>query len=158
MSNRGLQPLILESVSAVTATPSIELGTERWENGRKYVYMYNKATSTATVGLGVVYSAASGYSVTISSVAGEYCAGVVREADIDPAYYGWIVTKGHVDVLAASAVALGNKLSMETDGYFTSQQDGTASGWTGFGAVGWQGVCTANTAATATMGAFIVCG
>jgi hypothetical protein len=151
MSNNGLAELIPEVISAVTATPSIEIGTERWDNGRKYIYMYNKSTSTASVQLGVVYSAASSYSITVSSVADERCAGVVIHSDIPALNYGWVCTKGHVDVLAASACATGMKVVMSTDGYFNGVEDVATSGWTGVIC----GICTGNTEATATMGAFI---
>jgi len=151
MSNFGLQTTFEESVSAVTATNSVAIGTERWENGRKYIYAYNKSTSTAGVGYGVVYSAASGYSVTVSSIAGENLAGVVINADIGPTEYGWIVVKGHVPVQSSgnSAIAQGNKLILDTVGAFTRTTG--ATGYTGIVA----GVATGSTATAGTFAAFI---
>lgn len=147
MSNSGLQQLFEESVSAVTATNSVELGTERWEDGRKYVYMYNKSTSTASTKYGVVYSASSGYSVTISSVGGEQLAGVVYNADIPPTEYGWVCVKGHVPLTSSgnSAIAAGNRVVLDAAGTFTRSTGGT--GYTGV-------VVALPTGATETAGTF----
>jgi len=151
MAIYGLQQVFEESVSAVTATPSVQLGTERWEGGRKYIYMYNKSTSTASTKFGVVYSASSGYSMTISSVVGEQLAGVVVNADIPTVNYGWVCVKGHVAVTSDTATApvAGGKLICGDLGYMTMPSGGTS--WTGMVA----GVVTAGTAATATFAAFI---
>jgi hypothetical protein len=94
MAIYGNMSLFEESVSAVTSTNSVEIGTRRVVGSREYLYVYNKSTSTATTKYGVVYSASSGYSVTISSVGGEMPAGVVYNADIGPTQYGWIVVQG----------------------------------------------------------------
>lgn len=151
MSNYGLQQVFEESVSATTATPSIQLGTERWENGKKYVYVYNKSTSTAATKYGVVYSAASGYSVTVSSVIGELCAGVVVHTDLQPTTYGWVCTRGHVDLYSAgtSAIVVGDKVIMDALGDFTRPSGGTA--WTGMVV----GIATQATTTAGTFNAFI---
>ena len=60
--------IYFESVSAVTATPSVEVGRRRIEGDEAYVYVYNTGSSTAGVNKGCVLSAVSGYSVTVSSV------------------------------------------------------------------------------------------
>lgn len=131
MSTYGLQQLFEESVSAVTATPSVQLGTERWENGRKYIYMYNKSTSTANATYGVVFSASSGYSVTISSIGGEGIAGVVREAQIGPHEYGWVMVKGHTNLqLGANDTAVtvyNDKIKIDANGVFKISTGGVAS-------------------------------
>ena len=135
MSNYGQQEILGESVSAVTATPSVELGTERFLDGNKYVYVYNKSTSTASVNYGVVYSAASGYSMTVSSVSGDMLAGVVVHNDIPATYYGWVCTRGFVDATCGKSFGIGgdetsSKVFMVADGHFAGLTDGT-HGWTG---------------------------
>jgi len=151
MANYGLQQIFEESVSAVTATPSIAIGTERWDGGKKYLYVYNKSTSTASTKYGVVYSAASGYSVTVSSIAGEMLAGVVVHADIPAVNYGWGCTRGHVVLQSAgtSAIAVGDKVILDALGDFTRTSGGTA--WTGFVC----GIATSDTATAGTFAAYI---
>lgn len=157
MSNYGLQQLFEESVSAVTATNSVQLGVERWQDGRKYRYMYNGSTSTAATKMGVVYSGNSGYTMTISNVAGQAgLAGVVYNAEIGPANYGWIAVQGPVPVaVVATAISQGMGLVHQgTNGYFTANTG--ATGTTGrvvAYAVGDSGVTS--TAGTAL--AFINC-
>lgn len=126
MANAGLQQIFEESVSAVTATPSIQLGTERWKNGIKYQYVYNKSSSTASVGYAVVRigangSASSGYSVTVSSVSrtGDL-AGVVVHTDIAAGSYGWVAVKGAVTANTDSGATAGYAVIMGTDGKFIS--------------------------------------
>lgn len=98
MAQYGYRNLFEETVSQITATNSVALGTRRIENGKEYVYVYNMATSTAQVGYGVVNSAASAFSVTVSSVIGEKAFGVVQNTDLEPANYGWVQVKGFAEV------------------------------------------------------------
>jgi hypothetical protein len=127
MSNYGLQTLFEESVSSVTATNSIQLGTERWQNGNKYRYIYNKSSSQACPGKAMVYiganaSASSGYSLTVSSTAGDYdIGGVVYHATIPTGYYGWVVVNGVVPGCeTSSGTTAGHYVALDTDGYFRS--------------------------------------
>lgn len=148
MSNYGLQSVFEESVSAVTASNSIQLGTERWQDGRLYRYVYNMSTSTATTKHGVVHSAASAHSVTISSVGGEGLAGVVYNADIGPTEYGWVVIKGPVPLTSDgnSAIAAGDRVVLGAAGAFTRSTGGT----------GYTGVVVATPVeATTTAGTFV---
>jgi hypothetical protein len=148
MSNYGLQRVFEESVSAVTAKPSVDLGTERWQGGKKYVYMYNASTSTALVKLGVTYSGMSGYSMTQSSIAGEGCAGVVYNAQIGPTEYGWVCVRGHVPVtsLGEAATVKGCGLTIGAYGAFAASTG--ASGII-------VGYATGETATAGTFAAFI---
>jgi len=108
MSNYGYRNVFEESVSAVTLTNSIALGTRRIENGKEYVYCYNMATSTAQIGYGVVQSAASNFSVTVSSVIGEKAFGVVQSNDLQPITYGWIQVRGVAKVLVGGTTVTGS--------------------------------------------------
>lgn len=158
MANSGIQSLFEESVSAVTATPSIQLGVDRFENGIKYQYVYNKSSSTAGVGYAVVRigangSASSGYSVTVSSVSRTAdLAGVVVHTQIPAGSYGWVATRGAVLVGADSGATAGYAVIMGTDGKFIS-----ASGVTNpaFVAVAMTAATVSTT--TTTFTAFINC-
>lgn len=98
-----------ESVSAVTATPSVQLGTRRLYNGAEYVYVYN-AGVTAAVGYGMIASANSGYSCVVTAVYGSTLFGVVQNADLQASSYGWILTRG----LAASCYSAQGQISLNS--------------------------------------------
>lgn len=122
MSNAGPM-LYMESVSAVTATNSVALGSTRTDGTNKYVYVYNAGT-TAVVGSGVIISANSAYSVTVTSVLGDLCAGVVKNTALTTNYYGWIAVKGPVTISMGAgagviAAAQGNGVALSTAGAFT---------------------------------------
>jgi hypothetical protein len=93
----GIRNLFEESVSQITAIPSISLGTRRWENGNEYVYVYNTGT-TAAVGYGLIQSSNSGYSVTVSAALKDRCFGVVQNTDLTTNYYGWAQVKGKANI------------------------------------------------------------
>ncbi len=108
MSVQSIAPIMFESVSAVTATPSVELGTERVVAGEKYVYVHNAGISTAGVGKGLsrpVSAAAGMYSASVSAASGDLCIGFVKHAAIPTLNYGWALTKGLVTVAVASAAS-----------------------------------------------------
>ena len=98
-----------ESVSAVTATPSVELGSRRVWKGEEYVYCYNAggAAISTSLALGVVLvTGCSGYSVAATSHADTInpCVGVVKHAAIAAGSYGWVMTKGFATVSLVSNV------------------------------------------------------
>lgn len=106
MKFMGADPVLEESVSAVTATPSVTLGTRRIYAGEEYVYCYNNGTGTASVGLGVKFATgASGYSVAVTSVTDTLnpCVGAVKHVDITSSSYGWVLVRGFVSVKLVSA-------------------------------------------------------
>ncbi len=144
-------PVFFESVSIVTATPSVQLGAERMEAGEKYLYVYNTGSSTAGAGRGVILSAVTGYSVTVSSITntGGFI-GVVKHSDIPTGSYGWILTRGFTKIIAVadSGIVSGAVLGVGIDGGFTDVPvtnvaalplgfcvTATASGGTGYGYV-----------------------
>lgn len=98
-------PMISESVSAVTATPSVNLGETRFINGEEYLYVYNAGAISMNVGQFGVLSANSGYSVTVSSITSfDMPIGFVKHADIPAGSYGWLITRGFTSVNFASNV------------------------------------------------------
>lgn len=105
MAVSNLAPVVFESVSAVTATPSVEVGTERTVAGEKYVYIYNASGSTISTGKGVsrpVSCAAGLYSVAIGSALGDVPVGWIKHADVPTLNYGWALKRGLVTVAVAS--------------------------------------------------------
>ncbi len=118
----GADPLLYESVSAVTATPSVQLGTERFYDGEKYEYVY--ASKEVPVGYGAVKTGTSGHTVFATGVvSGEFCAGWCKHAAISSGSYGWLLTQGVVDAKngRASTVPVINDLCyMGADGAFVT--------------------------------------
>ena len=142
----GASPVSVESVSAVTATPSVQLGTKRTENGEDYIYLYNNGNTQITVGAGVIISALSGYSVTVSSLTnlGAFVA-VNKHATVASAYYFWGMTRGFASVLgtASTALAAGDPIGPGLNGTWSQQTgaltmaiQGTVLVATGSGGVG----------------------
>jgi hypothetical protein len=110
-----------ESVSAVTATPSVQLGTERQVGDELYRYVYNVGSSTAGVGYGVTVSATTGWSCTVSTTtSADIVIGVVKHVAIPTGSYGWVMTKGFAKVVmgADNSAAAGVMLTVGTDGTF----------------------------------------
>lgn len=101
MPGTGYRNLFEESVSAVTATPSIPLGTRRLQGNKEYVYVYNTGT-TAAVGYGLIQSLNSGFSVTVSSALKDRCFGVIQNADLTTNYYGWAQVRGVANILVGA--------------------------------------------------------
>lgn len=87
-------PVEAESVSNVTATNSVDLGTVRMVAGEEYVYVYNDG-GAASPGQGLVMSGNTGMSVTASSTTYfNVCIGVVKHATLTTGTYGWALVKG----------------------------------------------------------------
>ena len=113
-----------ESVSAVTATNSVALGSQRIENGKWYTYVYNGGTSSCPVAYGVIASSNSSYTVLCSSALGDMLAGVVVHNSITTATYGWVLTKGPATITLGAGggvtpATLGGGIALQTNGVFT---------------------------------------
>lgn len=114
---QSVDPVCMESVSAVTATPSVQLGARRIVNGEEYVYFYNSTGSGITQGVGMINSGLSGYSLTRSSTAAaDFAFCFVKHADVAAGYYGWGLVRGLVDVLAANTLPANALIGLSTDG------------------------------------------
>lgn len=118
----GADPVAFESVSNVTATPSVALGTERFFDGEKYEYVY--AVKEIPVGYGAVYSGTSGHSVVATgAVSGEFCAGWCKHTAISSGSYGWLLKKGVVDAKnarASTAPSVNQVAYLGSDGGFVT--------------------------------------
>ena len=127
MAFYGVAPIAFESVSAVTATNSVDLGTRRSENGDEYVYCYNNTGSSATQGAIMVSSGLSGFSFTRSSTAAlDLPMVAVKNATVTAGYYFWGLTKGSVNVLSAT-INKGGIIQVGADGVVISAVVGSFS-------------------------------
>jgi len=120
--------LYTESVSAVTATNSVEVGTERRVGDECYVYAYNAGNSQIPPSYGAVCSAVSGYSVTLSSITSvDFLMGVVKHSTFTTGTYGWLMTRGfcQVEMEADNSAAAGQILALAADGEFALKSNST---------------------------------
>lgn len=139
-SLNSVAPICFESVSAVTLTPSIQLGTRRSDSGIDYIYVYNNGNSQISQGLmGNIQAASmnSGYSVTVSNAAsqvgGPLVVGVAHNATFPTAAYGWLATRGVVyGAPDASQVSANSnvELTVGVDGGFVAVPVSMATGQT----------------------------
>lgn len=130
----GLSPIRFVSPSFTTTgslgpnDPNVgdvlEYGNER------YVFVYNNGATQALVGDGVVLSAVSGYSVTVSSTTSvDLLVGVVKHATLPASGYGYVCTRGftQVNMGANLSAAAGGLLILAADGKFSNKTIST--GW-----------------------------
>lgn len=121
-SNYYNTPLYAESISSVTATPSVLTGAHRTEAGDEYRYVYNDGNSQIGPGYGCIISAVSGYSVTISSTTNSNgFFGIVKHATLTTGTYGWVMVRGFAPIKAPanSGIAAGAILGIGGDGVVT---------------------------------------
>ena len=109
-----------ESVSAVTATPSVQVGTRRLADGREYIYAYNDG-GIANKGAPVIMTAVSGYSFvkTYATAADTSVAflGILHNATCAAGSYAWVCTRGVCDAYCdANAVIAGDNLTIVDGG------------------------------------------
>lgn len=113
-------PAEQESVSNVTATNSVDIGTVRFFNGEEYVYVYNAGADQISKGQVAVLSLNSGFSVTASSTTGyDIAFGVCKHSTITTGAYGWLITRGFTTVtngMASTALAAADPLFLATGG------------------------------------------
>ena len=120
--NFFLQPAYNESVSAVTLSPSVMLGSVRVESGEEYIYLYNDGSTSTPVnpGQGVVLSSHTGYSVTISSISGyDMFIAFCKHTSVPTAGYFWGLTRGFTNVkngMVGTALAQGDPIFAATQG------------------------------------------
>lgn len=122
------QQVFFESVSAVTATPDVEVGAERKVGDETYRYVYNAGNSQINPTYGCIVSAVSGYSVTLSSTTSvDFLVGVVVHSTLTTGTYGWVCTQGFVTVEmeADNSCAAGQLLALAADGEFALKSNST---------------------------------
>lgn len=114
-----------ESVSNVTATNSVELGTRTTYLGEEYVYCYNAGGADIYPTYGVkLVTQASGYSVANTALTeiANPAVGVCKHATLTAAYYGWIMTRGFTTMaystISVAAAADYQQMSLGIGGTF----------------------------------------
>lgn len=113
-----------ESVSAVTATNSVDLGSRRVWKGEEYVYCYNASDTQISPSYGVkLVTGASGYSVAVTSLTdtAHPFVGVVRHVTMTTNTYGWVMARGFTNVEGdADSTITGDyvALALSKDGTF----------------------------------------
>lgn len=155
MNFNSVGPVVEESVSTVTQTPSIGLGYRRFVAGEEYVYCFNAGGAQASVNLGVkIATGASGYSIAQTSVTDVFnpCVGVVKHATMAAGDYGWVMVRGFASVKLVSASTADYKMiALGAAGSFIE-----ASGTTTLGtAVACGFLVSHNTAAAGTAYGYI---
>jgi hypothetical protein len=108
-----------ETVSAVTATPSVQVGTRRLADGVEYIYAYNGG-SAANKGCPVILTSVSGYTfvVTYATAAdrGSVILGIVNNATCAAASYCWVATRGIMGAYVVSAAVAAQDTLIIKDG------------------------------------------
>lgn len=122
-------PIIFGGISGVTSSRGSkdpQVGAEAIYAGVKYVYIYNAGTTQISKGnVCVPATATAGYSCTVSSAVYGQPVGVCVHATLTTGTYGWVATKGTVEVSAASACAQGTALCVGANGAFATYVCGT---------------------------------
>ncbi len=133
MSLASISPILFESVSQVTATNSVQLGTRvKDSNGYEYVYCYNDGGVQISPGFGcIVKTGTSGFSATITSVkaSAQDFIGVVKHSTATTATYFWAMTKGYANVEAPadSTITGAAFLVLDANGTFNAQSGTTGA-------------------------------
>ena len=141
MSLESLSPILFETVSACTLTPSVELGSRRTdETGNEYIYVYNHGVETYPGKCVYLKTASSGYTVSVTNTAagvGQF-AGGINHATMLSSSYGWIMTKGLCAVAPdtnAASFDAGEYITVGVDDGYIGVDNATMStgpriGWT----------------------------
>ena len=96
-------PILFEPESAVTATASTELGTERKVGDKKYVYIYNggSAEMHSKAPVSILTAAAGPNTCSVSTTANHMVKGICV-VSIAASSYGWILKEGPQTISVAS--------------------------------------------------------
>lgn len=124
----GLAPIRFESVSSVTVTNSVEVGTIVEEGDERYIYVYNAGNSQIAPGYGATLSGVTGYSVTVSSVTGaDMFVGVCKHNTLTTGTYGWLLVRGFgpMQMGASDSCTTGGLLTVGVDGTWALKSQST---------------------------------
>lgn len=123
----GLSPIRFVGPSFTTSSLGVndpKVGDVMRSGDENYLFVYNAGNSQILPGDGVIVSAVSGYSCTLSSTTSvDLLVGVVQHATIATGYYGYVVTRGfcQVNMGANLSAAAGAGLVLAADGKFTAK-------------------------------------
>ena len=131
MTHYANRPVLFAGKSMVTASLGAndpEPGYRMTDGDEDYVFVYNAGASDIEPSYGAVLSAVSGYSVTVSSTTSvDFLVGVCKHATIAAGSYGWLFSRGFVDVEmeADNSAAAGQLLTLAEDGEFALKSNST---------------------------------
>lgn len=123
----GLSPIRFCGPSFTTTSLGAndpKVGDVAHDGSEQYRFVYNDGNSQILPGDGVILSAVSGYSVTLSSTTSvDLLVGVVKHATLATGAYGYVVERGFVNVNMGAnlSAAAGGLLVLAADGKFTNK-------------------------------------
>lgn len=116
-------PASLEGGAPVSATTIDsanvvnQLGERLIYKGEEYVFVHNAGATDASVGMAMVMTALSGYSLTISSLsASDFPMCVVKHATIVAGGFGWGIVRGITSLRSESTMPTGAWATLGDDG------------------------------------------
>jgi len=119
MSSYSYKMVNEESVSAVTATPSVQLGTRRLVDGNEYVYCYNGG-GAANQGAPCILTSTSGYTYVTTFATGADTnvafLGLLNNATCAAGSCAWVCTKGFGKAYVQSAAIIAGDALWIVDG------------------------------------------
>ncbi len=128
MTAYNAAPIRFSGVSMVTATLGAndpQTGDRCSDGGVEYVFVQNTGAASASIQLGMCpTTGAAGYSCTVSTVTdADVLVGVVRHVTIPTSSYGWLATRGFINVNfgADNSAAVGAFLGIGSDGKFANR-------------------------------------
>lgn len=131
------QNLFTESVTAVTATNTVELGTRRVVDGKEYVYCYNGADiADKRLFVKPLASNSTGYTFTVTTVSNSVrpVIGLINEATCATASYCWVLVKGKgagmidgASTLAVGGAEVSTRVVTGADGKINIATGGTGT-------------------------------
>jgi hypothetical protein len=104
-----------------------KVGDRTRSGDEDYLFVYNNGNSQISPTYCATVSAVTGYSVTVSTVTSvDFIVGVCKHATLTTGTYGWLVTKGFVQVQMGTnaSAAAGDNLTASTDGTFAGVTSG----------------------------------
>ena len=117
MAAYGYQQLFQDAVTDTGTTALYSLGTERIQDGKRYIYVYNNSTGSIAVKKGCRHKVSTtNFYADMTTSAGNGCLGVAETA-LAASSYGWIITDGPAEVTMGDSSALaGSLIYMGTNG------------------------------------------
>lgn len=115
-------------VTATLGTTTPEVGDIFTVGDEVYQWVYNAGNSQINPGHGCVFSAVTGYSVTVSSTTlVDFCVGVCKHATITTGTYGFLMKRGFVaiEMGANASAATGELVTLDADGCFVAKSIST---------------------------------
>jgi len=110
----GQQQAFFDQLTRTDSSRAAEKGAERWEDGNKYIYVYNESTDTTCADkCAVMWSNAANYKVKPATTKSAPAAGIIQTA-LDPSKYGWLQVGGFADCTCTGTVAANTTLTVAT--------------------------------------------